>query len=190
VKDAAPSDVDVAVTLASDPAVSTVGRVREVSPQADPVTRTFQVRVGLADPPAAMRLGSTVTGTVTLGGASGIMIPATALTARDGSPAVWVVDPVERTVSLRNVDVARYELDRVLLAQGLDEGELVVTAGVQALRPGQRVRLPGDPAETLAAAAPEAEAATGGDAEAEAPAASDTASDTESVPASDDGAAR
>ena len=39
-------------------------------------------------------------------------------------------------MALRNVDVARFELDRVLVAQGLDAGELVVTAGVQTLRPG------------------------------------------------------
>jgi hypothetical protein len=46
-------------------------------------------------------------------------------------------------VALRNVDVVRYELDRVLISQGLEPGELVVTAGVQTLRPGQQVRLLG-----------------------------------------------
>src|SRR5262249_42485611 len=48
---AAPLDPEVTVTLTSDPSVRTTGRVREVSPQADPVTRTFQVKVGLTDPP-------------------------------------------------------------------------------------------------------------------------------------------
>ena len=46
------------------PSVTATGRVREVSPQADPVTRTFQVKVGLTDPPEAMRLGATVNGTL------------------------------------------------------------------------------------------------------------------------------
>jgi RND family efflux transporter MFP subunit len=142
-RDEAPSDVDITVTLSSDPKVKARGRVREVSPEADPVTRTFKVRVGLTDPPAAMRLGSTVTGTVRIGGDAGMVVPASALTSAKGEPAVWVVSPGNDTVSLRNVDVARYELDRVLISQGLSPGELVVTAGVQVLRPGQKVRLLG-----------------------------------------------
>ena len=141
VKDAASSDLDVEVVLSTDPKVRATGRIREVSPQADPVTRTFLVRVGLTDPPQTMRLGSTVTGAARLGGIPGIAIPASALTAANGAPAVWVLDPDEGKVTLRNIEVARYELDRVLVERGLDEGELVVTAGVQALRPGQRVRL-------------------------------------------------
>ena len=143
VKDTATADDPVAVVLSSDPKVQATGRVREVSPQADPVTRTFRVRVGLANPPAAMRLGSAVTGSVHLGGSSGLAIPAAALTAAGGQPAVWVLNPADHRVALRNIDVARFELDRVLVAQGLDVGELVVTAGVQTLRPGQEVRLLG-----------------------------------------------
>ena len=135
---------DVRVALSTDPAVMTKGRVREVAPQADPVTRTFLVRVGLAAPPPAMRLGSTVTGTVQLGGAPGIAIPSSALTSAQGNPAVWVLDPRDNRVALRDVEVIRYELDRVLVGSGLSPGEIVVTAGVQVLRPGQQVRLLGD----------------------------------------------
>jgi RND family efflux transporter MFP subunit len=138
---AAPPDPEVAVALAIDPRVQTTGRVREVAPQADPVTRTFQIRVGLTDPPEAMRLGSTVTGTIHLGGSEGIEIPASALTAANRQPAVWVVDPASSTVSLRNVDVLRHDLASVVVSQGLEPDEIVVTAGVQALRPGQKVRL-------------------------------------------------
>jgi multidrug efflux pump subunit AcrA (membrane-fusion protein) len=90
-----------------------------------------------------MRLGSTVTGSVQIGGGAGMTVPASALTTSEGKPAVWVVNPTDETVSLRNVDVARYELDRVLIAHGLSAGELAVTAGVQVLRPGQQVRLLG-----------------------------------------------
>jgi membrane fusion protein, multidrug efflux system len=143
VKDSASAEDPVEVTLSSDPKVRATGMVREVSPQADPVTRTFQVRVGLENPPEAMRLGSTVTGTVHLGGMPGIRIPAAALTASQGQPAVWVLNPETQRVALRNVDVLRYELDRVLVDHGLDVGELVVTAGVQTLRPDQQVRLLG-----------------------------------------------
>jgi multidrug efflux pump subunit AcrA (membrane-fusion protein) len=56
---------------------------------------------------------------------------------------VWVVNPQSQTVSLRNVEVARYEPAAVLISKGLQPGEVVVTAGVQSLHPGQKVRLLG-----------------------------------------------
>jgi RND family efflux transporter MFP subunit len=140
----ADADDYVVVALSTDPAVTTKGRVREVAPQADPVTRTFPVRVGLTAPPPAMRLGSTVTGTVQLGGVPGIAVPSSALTSASGQPAVWVLDPADHRVALRQVEVVRYELDRVVVGTGLSPGEIVVTAGVQVLRPGQQVRLLAD----------------------------------------------
>jgi RND family efflux transporter MFP subunit len=151
----ASAENEVLVTLSTNPGVTATGRVREVSPEADPATRTFKVRVGLANPPEAMRLGSTVTGTVQLGGTAGIAVPAAALTSSGGQPAVWVLDPGTETVALRNIDVVRHELDRVVVGQGLDVGEIVVTAGVQTLRPGQQVRLAGAPPPP----APDSEAA-------------------------------
>ena len=101
-----------------------------------------------------MRLGSTVTGTTHIGGSAGMQIPASALTAVQGQPAVWVLDPKASTVSLRSIDVGGYELDRVLVAHGLEADELVVTAGVQTLLPGQQVRLLGAPPPPAAAIEP------------------------------------
>ena len=137
----APSNPLVKVSLTEDPAVSTVGRVREVAPQADPVTRTFEVKVGLTDPPDAMRLGATVVGTVQFDTVPTIEVPASALTDFDRQPAVWVVDPKSLTVSLRNVEVLRHDTATVAISSGLDTGDIVVTAGVQALHPGQKTRL-------------------------------------------------
>lgn len=136
-----PRDAKIHVSLSIDPAISAVGRVREVSPQADPLTGTFRVRVGLSEPPPEMRLGSAVTGRVTLAGSDGIVIPASALSRSQGSPAVWVFDPVTETVSLRNVEVSTHRPSEVVLSSGLSPGDIVVTAGVQSLRNGQRVRL-------------------------------------------------
>jgi len=134
----------VTVSLSSNPSVRTTGRVREISPQADPVTRTFRVRVGLIDPPEAMRLGSTVNGGIQIGGVSGIEVPASALTRDSQGPAVWVVNSRDSTVALRPVEVARYDAARAIIAGGLQEGDVVVTAGVQTLRPGQKVRVLGN----------------------------------------------
>jgi RND family efflux transporter MFP subunit len=161
VLESADPDDHVVVALSADPAVTAKGRVREVAPQADPVTRAFQVRVGLAAPPPAMRLGSTVTGTVQIGGVPGIAIPSSALTSSRGDPAVWVLDPRDNRVALRSVEVIRYELDRVVVGGGLSPGEIVVTAGVQVLRPGQQVRLLGDSTTSAPAGLPPVEVRLG-----------------------------
>jgi membrane fusion protein, multidrug efflux system len=136
-------DVTVNVSLSIEPSVTTMGRVREVSPQADPRTGAFRVRVGLIDPPSEMRLGSTVVGRMLLEGSDGLIVPPSALARLDGQPAVWVFDPAAQTVSKRRVDVALHRTSEVVLSGGVAPGEVVVTAGVQTLRPGQRVRLLG-----------------------------------------------
>jgi len=63
------------------------------------------------------------------------------LTQSEGKPAVWVVDPDKKTVSLVQVIVGHYDTSSAVVSRGLKDGDLVVTAGVQALRPGQEVRL-------------------------------------------------
>ncbi|MEA2633546.1 MAG: rane fusion protein multidrug efflux system [Chloroflexota bacterium] len=138
-----PRDPVVEIALTNDPQVRATGRVREVSPQADPATRTFQVKVGITEPPDAMRLGSTVGGRITLSAPSGVEIPASALTKTDAGPAVWIVDPQSQTVTLRSVDVLRYDPATVVISQGLETGDVVVTAGAQTLRPAQKVQLAG-----------------------------------------------
>ena len=139
----ASSDVEVTVSLADDPKVTARGRIRQIAAQADPVTRTFEVKVGLTDPPEAMRLGATVNGRVNTSSGPMIDIPATALTRMSGQPSVWVVDPSTSLVAIRNVDVVRFDPAQVIISQGLDSGEIIVTAGVQALHPGQKVRVLG-----------------------------------------------
>jgi multidrug efflux pump subunit AcrA (membrane-fusion protein) len=46
---------------------------------------------------------------------------------------------------MRNVEVSRYDPGAVVISHGLETGDIVVTAGVQALHPGQKVRLLGTP---------------------------------------------
>ncbi len=105
------------------------------------MTGTFTVRVALESPPAEMMLGSVVNGSVTLGSDEVIAIPSAALTNSSGKPAVWVVNPADSTVALRDIRVLRHEANSLIIGDGLEPGDTVVTAGVQALRPGQKVRL-------------------------------------------------
>lgn len=139
----ASTNPDITVTLADDPTVKVRGHVREVAPQADPVTRTFEVKVTLENPPESMRLGATVNGVMLTAEAPLIEIPASALTRSNQQPAVWLVDPASNAVSLQPVTVQRFGEYLVAVADGLKSGDVVVTAGVQALHPGQQVRLLG-----------------------------------------------
>jgi RND family efflux transporter MFP subunit len=136
-----PRDPEVTVALSDDPAVVTTGHVREVAPQADAATGTYVVKIGLDNPPDAMRLGATVTGRVSIESGPVIQLPGTALTRSQGKPTVWVVDPDKKTVSLFPVIVGHYDTSSIIVTDGLKDGDLVVTAGVQALQPGQQVRL-------------------------------------------------
>ena len=135
-----PKDPLVTVKLVSNPEIETTGKVRYLSPQADPATRTYTVRVSLPDAPQRMRLGANVIGTVTLNQSTSIVIPGSALFQKDGKPAVWVVDK-DGAVQLKPIAVQRYQGDAVVVGSGLTPGDIVVTAGLQKLIPGQKVRL-------------------------------------------------
>jgi len=139
------TDADISIALSIDPAIVAKGRVREIAPQADAQTGTFRVRVGLSDPPAEMRLGSSVVGRVTLEGQAGMALPASALSRANGTPSVWVFDSASETVSPKPVEVAAFRASDVIVSGGIAPGDVVVTAGIQSLRPGQRVRLLGQP---------------------------------------------
>jgi membrane fusion protein, multidrug efflux system len=133
-------DRTVDVALVSDPEIKTQGTVRYVSPQADPETRTYTVRVSLPDAPPQMRLGANVIGSVILDQGQSITIPGSALFQKDGKAAVWLVDK-DHTVELKPIAVQRYQGDSVVVGSGLAQGDVVVTAGVQKLLPGQKVAL-------------------------------------------------
>jgi RND family efflux transporter MFP subunit len=136
----APKDPTVEVDLVSNPEIKTTGKVRYVSPQADPETRTYTVRVSLPDAPPQMRLGANVIGSLTLDQKPTVTIPGSALFQKDGKPAVWLVEK-DSTVQLKPITVQRYEGDSVAVGDGLAQGDVVVTAGVQKLLPGQKVAL-------------------------------------------------
>mgnify|MGYP001202547968 CR=1 FL=1 len=150
----APKDPVIEVMLAGAPDIRATGHVREVSPQADPVTRTHTVRIALDNPPDALRLGATVTGRLKQPPAPVVELPDTAVfevVEQGGKKTfVWVVDPKDQTVRRRAVTLRpREDGDPVIVTEGLSRGDVVVTAGVHSLTEGQRVRV-NKPMETAA----------------------------------------
>jgi RND family efflux transporter MFP subunit len=131
------------VSLQLLPTVQVEGRIREIAPQADPVTRTYRVRIALRDPPPSFRLGSTVT--VKLGGdqSSMLRLPTSAILSKDGETFVWVVDLPASTVSLHKVDLV-VDGPGARVSGGVAAGARIVTAGIDSLKSGQKVRIEQD----------------------------------------------
>ena len=111
--------------------VTLKGRVREIGGRADPVSRTFPVRVALpAVPGPGLALGQTASVTFTgVPGGSLAVLPADALVDRDHASAVWVFDRARGRASLRPVTVASFVGDSVALSGGVAAGDQVITAG-------------------------------------------------------------
>lgn len=132
---------EVTVWPLSNPRLTVEGMVREVSPVADATTRTYTVKITLKDPPPSLRFGMSIGGRWNGSTAPVVALPLSVVFEKNGSPAVWLFDPQSGSATLKPVTVARYEADTVVIAGGLARGDLVITAGINTLREGQKVRL-------------------------------------------------
>ena len=119
------------------------GTVREVAASADPVTRTFAVKVALgAD--ASPALGSTVSvvpQALSHAGTAAIMVPTNALLQQGGKTLVWLLDPASMTVKAQPVQVLTADGNEVVIASGLTPGMQMVTSGVHVLSANQPVTI-------------------------------------------------
>lgn len=130
---------DFRISLLSDPAVSVPGRLRDISPQADPDTRTWRVRITLIAPPSLLALGASVQTALTPTNAPAMALPASSLTRIGSKPAVFVLDSKRSRLMLTPVALAGFSPQTVFIASGLRPGDKVVTAGVSKLRDGETV---------------------------------------------------
>jgi RND family efflux transporter MFP subunit len=129
------------LSLWSNPDKRYEARLRELSPSADPATRTYLARFSLVGAGPEVQLGMTAT-LAAIAPENGRIarLPLSALFNQGSGPAVWVIDIDGRPV-LRPVTVAAYESREVLISSGVSEGDQVVTLGVQKIDAGQRVRV-------------------------------------------------
>jgi RND family efflux transporter MFP subunit len=129
------------VTLWSAPDVSFPAVLREVSPSADPLTRTYQARFALPGAGPGVELGMTATVYLTPADSTpGFVLPLSSLLRQSDRPAVWVVGRGAGRPTLTPVEVREYRQESVVIAAGVKPGDLVVTAGVQKIDPGMVVR--------------------------------------------------
>jgi len=127
------------------PGVTVDGKIREISPIADKISRTYKVRISLVNPPSDVKLGMTAAVAATYPGGQQqqiATIPLSAIYQTGSTPNVWVVE--NNTVSLRSVTVGPFGDNQVEILAGLQNGDVVITAGVHKLQEGQKVRVTGD----------------------------------------------
>lgn len=129
---------DVSVRTWANPKQVLPGKLRELSPVADTATRTYTAKISIPNAPADVRLGMTAYVTFSAASATPMLkVPLTALVQNQGGSAVWVVE--NGTVRLTPVTLAGPSGNDMLVASGITPGQTVVTAGVNLLKPGQKV---------------------------------------------------
>ena len=138
--DALRQSADVVVRLWADAEQTIPGKIREIAPMADAATRTYTVKVALPAR-ADARLGMSATVELATGAATtgGLRVPLSALVNNKGASSVWIVE--NGAVRLVPVQVAGQVDNDVLVSGGVRAGQNVVTAGVNLLKPGQKVRI-------------------------------------------------
>ena len=134
---------DVKVCVWAEPNDLISGHIREIAPIADPVTRTFTAKIAMPDAPADVRLGMTAyVRFASKTSAPQIKVPLTALFQDKSGSAVWVVE--NHVARLAPVQLGGASGNDVVLTGGVANGQLVVTAGVNSLKPGQKVSILGE----------------------------------------------
>jgi len=121
------------------PGSSYAGRLREISPVADPATRTYAARIALKGEDSRLGIGMTAELRVTSASGAAPRLPVSAIFHREGKPAVWIVKGGQ--VELVSVSTGELYGNDVAITAGLEPGQRVVTAGVNRLEPGQHVAL-------------------------------------------------
>lgn len=132
------------VSLWADEQARYQGVLRELSPVADALTRTYAARVSILNPDARVQLGMTANVKFLRnnnGATSGSRpsVPLTAIFQQEGQPALWIVG-ADQTVSLRPVTVASYGESTAILESGAQAGERIVVAGVHKLNAGEKIK--------------------------------------------------
>ena len=116
------------------------GKLRELAAAADPATRTYAARIAVSNADAVMRLGMSATVRAQTGGNSIIQLPLSAVVSRDGKPGVWKLDGAG-IVHAAPIGVDSIEGNMVRVTSGLGNGDMVVVAGANLLRDGEKVKL-------------------------------------------------
>jgi RND family efflux transporter MFP subunit len=132
---------DITLWGASDEGMHFSGRLRELAPMADALSRTYAARVAINGADARVALGMTAQVSFSnQARGSALLVPGSAIFQQGDKHAVWIV-AADRSISLRPVQISAYRDEGAVIAGGLDAGERIVAAGVHKLSPGEKIRI-------------------------------------------------
>jgi multidrug efflux system membrane fusion protein len=131
------------ISLWSAPDIRSEGKIREIAGAANPASRTYAVRVTITNPVPEMRIGMTAAVTFRMPqDTPAVIVPVTALAGQRGKTIAFVASQDTQTVARRDIETGRVSDEGVRVKAGLKPGDILVTAGVQFLEDGMKVRLP------------------------------------------------
>lgn len=131
---------EVGVELWTKPGKRFIGKLRELAPAADPVTRTYAARVAFSDNQVPAELGQSARVYFLMGESAGLAVPLSAVSAEEGAAYVFVLDAQTSTVKKTPVRLGAFSERLVPVLEGLNAADYVVAAGVQLLRDGLEVK--------------------------------------------------
>ena len=131
------------ISLWSAPDIKSEGKIREIAGAADPASRTYAVRVSIAKPLPERRIGMTAAVTFRVPHETpAVIVPVAALAGQRGKTIAFVANQDTQTVARRDIETGRVSDEGVRVKAGLKPGDILVTAGVQFLQDGMKVRVP------------------------------------------------
>jgi RND family efflux transporter MFP subunit len=123
------------------PGVSVAAKLRELSPNSDPATRTYPARFTLIGAPSSVRLGMSITVSLSADTKEVARVPVAALFDTGQGPSVWVVDSAGATLRAARVTLAGYDAEQAFVSAGVQEGAKIVALGAHKLSEGEKVRV-------------------------------------------------
>ena len=120
------------------------GQVSVINPLVDPTSRTFRVKIDIANPQHILKAGMFARVQIVVDEHNGVLfVPRDALLTRDGKQVVFVVE--NPYAIMRPIEVGLTNDLHVEITSGVNEGEMVVVKGGYGLEDGVKIiRVAGD----------------------------------------------
>ena len=128
-------------TFWSRPGLELQAELRELSPMADPISRTYDARFKLKESAPDLTIGMTASILLSNSAEDGLSIPITSIASRNGLPIVWRIESLSGRVEAVAVEIIQYRNETAIVRGPFRSGERIVSAGVQRVDENSRVRV-------------------------------------------------
>ncbi len=128
-------------TFWSMPGLEMRAEMRELSPMADPISRTYNAKFRLTEPNPSLAIGMTVTIALNNSEEDGLCIPITSIAGTKEQPIVWRIEPRTGRVEAVAIKILQYRTESAIVRAAFQQGDKIVSAGVQRVDANSLVRI-------------------------------------------------